>query len=154
MAVTGVDGVLGSLTAKVVPTLSSSDKFVGSPNYGDLPVDDEGDIDGLIVDVTKKDFTPAIVNRIIVVSGGVVYGPQKIAQAVLVKKGAAEYTTEIGKAKAVLKERGIVNPLIITAESVKDGTDVVISQSDAELISVYNNRESFLESADVVFVLE
>ena len=84
----------------------------------------------------------------------ILYDPTKIAQDILVERGAGEYTNDVGKAKAILSERGSKNPLVIKAKGVVKLTDVQVSGDDAATIFTANQKANFLEGAKVVFVLK
>lgn len=110
--------------------------------------------DALILDITAHIFKPALINRILAQNGEILYDPTKIAQNILVERGAGDYTNDIGKAKAILSERGVRNPLIIKAAGVVKLTDVQVSTDDATNIFAANQKANFLEGAKVVFVLK
>ncbi|KAA0258136.1 hypothetical protein FHQ18_07000 [Deferribacter autotrophicus] len=109
--------------------------------------------DGLIVDTTGTNFRPALINRILSDKGEILYDPTKIAEDILAQRGCGDYTNEIGKAKAILSERGVNNPLIVKAIGVVKYTDVKISADDATTVFASNQKTNFLEGAKVVFVL-
>jgi hypothetical protein len=110
--------------------------------------------DGLIVDVTAHIFRPALINRILSEQGEILYDPSKIAQEILVERGSGDYTTDTGKAKAILSERGSSNPMTIRAKDVARRTDIQVSKEDAVAIFTANQQTNFLEGAKVVFVLK
>ena len=110
-------------------------------------------VDGLIVDATGKPFRPALVNRIIVGDGNVLFEPSKIAPEILARKGCGDYTSDLGKAKAILANHGAKNPLVIKAAGVARSTDAQVSETDAAAIFTENQKTNFLEGAQVVFVL-
>ncbi len=110
--------------------------------------------DGLVVDVRKFSFKPALVNRIITKKGEVVFDPSKIASPILVERGCGGYTTDISKAKALLKTWGSKNPMIVSAVGVYKLTDVEVSDDDASAIFVHDKKSNFLAEAKVVFVLK
>jgi hypothetical protein len=113
----------------------------------------EGAYDGLILDVREKPFRPALINRVLAANGAVIYEPSRVAQEILVERGAAEYTNDVGKARALLGERGAANPLVVKAGGVVKSTDVEVSPADANAIFASNQRMNYLEGAKVVFVL-
>ncbi|MBI5047683.1 MAG: hypothetical protein HZB54_01850 [Deltaproteobacteria bacterium] len=84
----------------------------------------------------------------------ILYDPTKIAQNILVERGAGDYTNDVGKAKAILSERGSKNPLVIKASGVVKFTDVQVTGDDAANIFTANQKSNFLEGAKVVFVLK
>ncbi|MGE0738962.1 hypothetical protein [Sulfurimonas sp.] len=110
--------------------------------------------DGLIIDATSTNMEPAYINRIFS-SGKIVYDPTKVPQQVIVERGLASYTVDINKAKAILGTYGVKNPLIVKATSTtKLKSDVNIEQEIASLVVANNNKNGFLESAKIVFILK
>jgi hypothetical protein len=148
---TGPDGLTASLVPEVVPFLS-----VGAgPAYGGGigPVPGAG-YDGLILDVRGHSFRPALINRIVTRDGKTLYDPATMAREVRARRGTAGYTNDVGKAKALLKERGSINPALVRADGLVRGTDVVVRPADAVAIFAANRENNFLEEALVVFVLQ
>jgi hypothetical protein len=109
--------------------------------------------DALIVDATGKSFRPALINRIVVGNGSVVFEPSKIPPGILARRGCGDYTSDVGKAKAILAGHGAKNPLVVKASGVVGSTDAKISDSDAATVYSADKKTSFLEGARVVFVL-
>jgi hypothetical protein len=109
--------------------------------------------DGLILDVTAHTFRPALINRILTEQGEILYDPSKIAQEILVERGSGDYTTDTGKAKAILSQRGSQRPLLVQAKGVMRRTDIQVGKEDAATIFAANQETNFLEGAKVVFVL-
>lgn len=109
--------------------------------------------DGLIVDVKGHTFLPAQLNRILTQKGEVLYDQRKIAPSILSKQGIGDYTNDIGKARAILDQRGSKSPLVVTAVTVLRLTDVQVNEADANAIFAANQKTNFLEGANVVFVL-
>jgi len=108
--------------------------------------------DGLIVDVSSTDMEPAYINRIYS-NQKIVFDPTNIPQQVFIQRGYSSYTTSIGKAKAILDGFGSRNPLIIKAVSTtKLKSDVIIDQNNADKVVTSNLKNSFLESAKIVFI--
>ena len=87
-------------------------------------------------------------------NGDILYDPTKIAEKILVERGGGDYTNTIGKARAILSERGVHNPLIVKAVSIIKFTDVEVSAGNATKIYASNQTSDFLEGAKVVFVLK
>lgn len=143
----GLNGVVGSLLPKLLPTVPALPMFAPVS-----PV--QANYDGLIVDVSAAGFKPALINRIVTGGGEVIYDPAKVAQSILVQKGAAEYTNDLGKAKALLGQRGSSNPLVVRAEGAVKGTDALLGADDANAVFSSNQSTNYLESAKVVFVLK
>jgi hypothetical protein len=134
-------------TTKVKEVAFQADKIIQQEI-----VQNQINYDGLIVDVSNTDMEPAYVNRIYS-NNKIVFDPTKIPQQVFIQRGYSSYTTEFRKAKAILDTFGVRNPLIIKATSTtKLKSDIIITQSDASIIINDNLKNSFLESAKVVFV--
>jgi hypothetical protein len=149
VSMTGEGGLVGELMPGLGPMYRS-----GLPMYQPLSGAAAAAYDGLIIDVRAKPFRPALINRVVTGSGEVVYDPASVTQDVLSANGAAAYTNDIGRARAILKERGSKNPLIVSAASVIKSTDVVIPQEAASAVAMSNLSSGFLDGALVVFVLK
>jgi len=145
---TGPDGVIASLLPQVAPTVEP--RRVYAPGVAPAR---EVSYDGLILDVRQLPFRPALINRILSKNGEVIYDPTKVAQNILVERGAAEYTNDVGKARALLGERGSSNPLIVKGGGVVGATDVEVAPDAASSIFASNQAANYLEGARVVFVL-
>ncbi len=146
---TGENGVVGQLMPQVAAMVPPQPAF--APMVA--PPAPAAKYDGLIIDVKDQQFKPALINRILTKNGEVIYDPAKVAQNILVERGAAEYTNDVGKAKALLGERGAGNPLVIKAGGVVKSTDAVVGPDDASAIFSSNQQSNYLEGAKVVFVL-
>jgi hypothetical protein len=128
-------------------TVLTEDKFIPKKKVEVLHT-----YDGLIIDVSDTQMEPAYINRIYS-NGKIVFDPTKIPQQVFIQRGYSSYTTNIGKAKAILDGFGSNNPLIIKATSTtKLKSDITISINNANDILSNNLKNNFLESAKVVFV--
>ncbi len=110
--------------------------------------------DGLIVDVRNFNFKPALVNRILTDKKEVVFDPSKIASNILIERGCGGFTTDMGKAKALLSSWGSKNPMVVKAVGVYKSTDAEVSSDDAAAIFVHNEESNFLAEARVVFLLK
>jgi len=117
------------------------------------PAPAPAEADALIIDATGKNFRPALINRVVAKDGSVLFEPSKIAPEILAKKGCGDYTSDLGKAKAILASHGATKPLVITAAGVVRSTDAQVSEADAAVIFNANQKTNFLEGAQVVFVL-
>lgn len=144
----GSAGMAGQLIPAILPTIPSI------PQFAPPSVPPTEPFDSLIIDVTDYAFKPALINRIVNDKGEAVYEPAKIAQEILIKKGCGDYTNDLGKAKAILAERNLKNPLIVKAKGVVKSTDAEVSGDDAAKIFGANQKTSFLQSANVVFLLK
>lgn len=151
--VDGADGLNGQLLPQILPTLPQPTAPAYAPPAA-LPAEPAQPYDALILDIKEHPFKPALINRILAQNGEILYDPTKIAQNILVERGAGDYTNDVGKAKAILSERGSKNPLIVKAAGVVKFTDVQVSGDDAAGIFSANQKANFLEGAKVVFVLK
>lgn len=151
----GPNGVTGNLlptilqehAAPVAPAKPYAPAAAAAPPSGVQPAD------ALIIDATGRNFRPALINRIVTAQGSVLFEPSKIAPEILAKKGCGDYTSDVGKAKAILSSHGDKHPLVVTAAGVQRSTDVQVSDTDAAKIFSADQKTSFLEGANVVFVL-
>ncbi|HBR16648.1 MAG: hypothetical protein A3G39_01090 [Deltaproteobacteria bacterium RIFCSPLOWO2_12_FULL_43_16] len=151
--VDGADGLNGQLLPQILSTLPQPTAPAYAPPAA-LPVEPLQPYDALILDIKEHAFKPALINRILAQNGEILYDPTKIAQNILVERGAGDYTNDVGKAKALLSERGAKNPLVVKAAGVVKFTDVQVSGDDAANIFTSNQKANFLEGAKVVFVLK
>jgi hypothetical protein len=110
--------------------------------------------DGLIIDARDFKFRPALVNRVLTEKDEVVFEPSKIASTVLVERGCGGFTTDDGKAKALLESWGSKNPMIVKCTDVQKLTDAKISQDDAAAVYVNDQKSNLLAQARVVFILK
>lgn len=149
----GVDGLNGQLLPQILSTLPQPTAPAYAPTAA-LPAEPAQPYDALILDIKEHAFKPALINRILAQNGEILYDPTKIAQNILVERGAGDYTNDVGKAKALLSERGAKNPLVVKAAGVVKFTDVQVSGDDAANIFTANQKANFLEGAKVVFVLK
>ncbi|MBI5562612.1 MAG: hypothetical protein HY894_07170 [Deltaproteobacteria bacterium] len=153
MPMTGSNG----LVASILPQVLMSAPPAAAPPYMPPPTAPEvkpAAFDGLILDAREQAFKPALINRVVTKGGEVLYDPAKVAQNILVERGAAEYTNDVGKAKALLGERGASNPAVVKVSGVIKSTDVEVSPEDASAIFSSNQTAHYLEGAKVVFVLK
>lgn len=143
----------GGLYHMLVPLLGSATQDLNLTEYQGQP-DSASQADGLIIDVRDFfDFEPALVQFILSEQGEVLYGPDKVSQRMLAKRGMAAYNNDPGKASAILSEMGSKNPLMIKATGLS-GNRPQASKEDAASIFSANQNKHFLEKARVVFLLE
>lgn len=159
--VDGADGLNGQLLPQVLSALPPPTAPAYVPPVAPspappaaLPVEPAQPYDALILDIKEHTFKPALINRILAQNGEILYDPTKIAQNILVERGAGDYTNDVGKAKAILSERGSKNPMVVKVVGVVKFTDVQVSGDDAAGIFSANQKANFLEGAKVVFVLK
>jgi hypothetical protein len=148
---TGPDGLMAGLVDELVPLLSVPAGPAYRGGVGPVP---GPRYDGLIVDVRGHPFRPALINRIVTRDSETIYDPATMAREVRARSGAAGYTNDVGKAKALLKERGSTNPALVRADGLQRGTDVVVGPADAVAIFAANQENNFLQEGRVVFVLQ
>lgn len=153
VGIDGPNGLAGQLLPQMLPTIPQPQ----SPTYvppAVAPMAPAQPYDALILDIKEHQFKPALINRILAQNGEILYDPTKIAQNILVERGAGDYTNDVGKAKALLSERGAKNPMVVKAAGVVKFTDVQVTGDDAANIFTANQKANFLEGAKVVFVLK
>lgn len=155
---TGPNGVMAALMPQVIPLVPQQQYQVYQPpavvETTQPQVEQKPkNFDGLIIDVREHPFKPALINRVVTKNGEIIYDPTKVAQNILVERGAAEYTNDVGKAKALLGERGAGNPVVVKAGGLQKATDVEVGPDDASTIFTSNQSSNYLEGAKVVFVL-
>ena len=110
--------------------------------------------DGLIVDVRDFQFRPALVNTIVTENEKIVFDPSKILSPILVERGCGGFTTDPGKAKALLETWGSKKPMIVKGVGVVKMTNAKISDDDATAIYVSDQKNNLLANAKVVFLLK
>jgi hypothetical protein len=113
----------------------------------------ESDFDAVIVMMSGLSFKPAVVNRILNSKDEVVFDPSQVVNAILVERGTGGFTNQEGKAKGLLASWNGLRPLVVNAVDTKQGTDAVISDSDAATLLSADQKNSFLSQAKVVFVI-
>ena len=152
----GLDGPSG-LTQTLLPKIIEQKVVTApaAPQYApaQAPPPSAAPADALIIDATGKNLRPALINRVVVNNGNVLFEPSKIPPEILAKKGCGDYTSDVGKAKAIAASHGAKNPLVVKAAGVSRSTDAQVSEADAAVIFTENQRSNFLEGAQVVFVL-
>lgn len=118
------------------------------------PTEIQNPHDGLIIDARGFQFRPALVNRILTENEQVVFDPSKILSNVLVERGCGGFTTDDGKAKALLDTWGSKNPMMIRCVDVANFTEAKISKDDAAAVYVHDQKSNLLAQARVVFLLK
>jgi hypothetical protein len=153
VALDGPNGLAPTLLPALVAGKAAAASAPYVPPAAPPPVEEGERADALIIDTTGKNFQPALINRIVAGDGTVLFEPGKIPPEILAKNGCGDYTSEVGKAKAILTNRGAKNPMVVTASGVVSATDAQVSDADAAQIHRANQDTNFLEGARVVFVL-
>ena len=106
--------------------------------------------DGLIINVAALHFTPALINRVLTGNGRLLYGPKIVSNHYPL--GGYAHTPQ--KARQMIKSLGSKKPLLVQAQGVRKGTDIIISNNDTELIYSADQNTGFLEIGRVVFQLQ
>ncbi|RPI75664.1 MAG: hypothetical protein EHM45_14660 [Desulfobacteraceae bacterium] len=110
--------------------------------------------DGLIIDVRKFGFKPALANRVLNAKNELVFGPARIAGTVLIERGCGAFTTDLNKAKAMLAQWGSACPLVLTPTDIDQETDVRLSEEDAAALLAHDEQSALLAQAKVVYLLK
>jgi len=110
--------------------------------------------DGIIIDVRDFQFKPALVNTIVTEKDEIVFDPSKILSEILVERGCGGFTTDPGKAKALLESWGSKKPMMLKGIGVVKMTNAKISVDDAAAIYVHDKKSNLLAQAKVVFLLK
>lgn len=110
--------------------------------------------DGIIIDVRDFQFKPALVNTILTEKDEIVFDPSKILSSVLVERGCGGFTTDPGKAKALLESWGSTKPMMLKGIAVVKMTNAKVSVDDAAAIYVHDKKSNLLAQAKVVFLLK
>ncbi|MBF0357336.1 MAG: hypothetical protein HQL70_01940 [Magnetococcales bacterium] len=148
----------GGMYSSLYKTLKDQ-KIVTTDEEAPIPVKDahnvmvDSDFDGVIIMMSGLSFKPAIVNRILNNKGEVIFDPSRVVNAILIERGTGGFTNQEGKAKGLLASWNGLRPLVINAVDTKQGTDAVISDSDAATMLSADQKNSFLSQAKVVFVI-
>ncbi len=146
----------GGVLNAIMPVLR--DEIVKRTNETKLPVyapstpaPASPDYDGLIVRVPAS-FRPAIAPKILTDKGEVLYSAKDVAVDVLISRGAAQYTNNEGKAKAILEGMGAKSILNVEG-GLRTETDAEIHAEEASKIFASNKKTSFLNKGRVVFLV-
>ena len=109
---------------------------------------------GLIIDARNIAVTPALSPKVLDERGEEVYGSAHVSREFSVTQGMAGYAKDVEKAKKSPRFQG--KPLIIQAikSSGKNGSDLVVSNKDAELLRKIGSTQTFLREARVMVVLK
>jgi len=141
-------------TAPPAPEQKPEEKASAPPPEVARPSELTKVYDGLILDAREFQFRPALVNRIITDKDDIVFDPSKVVSTVLVERGCGGFTTDAGKAKALLQSWGCQNPMELKVKSVVKLTDAQVGTDDAAAIYVHDQKSNMLAQAKVVFLLK
>ena len=107
---------------------------------------------GLIVDATGLKIRPCLSPLVVDESGREVYGPQFISREYAVHKGVSSFVKTMESAKK--SGRPGIKPLVVRGLRGINGTNIVISNSDASKIRSDARHLDFLNECRVVIVVK
>jgi hypothetical protein len=106
---------------------------------------------GLVIDAKALKVQPGLEPRIVDEAGKPVYGPEVVNQEALKKQGVARYLKSLDEAKK--DSRVGEKPLVVKAVKAA-GTDVVISNKDADALRDPKGNVSYLAEGRVIIVTD
>jgi len=108
---------------------------------------------GLIIDAHRSGVKPAMSPKVFGPAGDEVYGSFKIEREFALEFGVAGYVKTLAQAESNERVKG--HPLVIKGKKASGakGSDVKISQEDAQLIKQLERSQAFLREGRVVIVL-
>ena len=109
---------------------------------------------GLIVDARGLGARPAMSPRILDEDGREVYGSSMVGREYAIQQGMAGYAKDLEKAKA--NDRVAGDPLVVKAKDItgQSGSDIVVSNEDADRIRQVAAGSEFLKQCRVMIVLD
>jgi len=123
---------------------------------GTKPVPKEGPAvyTGLIVDAKGLKVRPALSPKIVDMEGREVYGSAFVSREYAIEQGMVGYAKDLAAAQQ--NERVAASPLIIKAQKTtgSGGSDLVISNVDAQSLRDSSKNMSFLEKCRVMIVVD
>jgi hypothetical protein len=123
---------------------------------GTKPVPKEGPAvyTGLIVDAKGLKVKPALSPKILDMDGREVYGSAFVSREYAIEQGIVGYAKDLSAAQQ--NERVATNPLIIKAIKAagSGGSDLIISNDDANSLRDSSKNMSFLEKCRVMIVVD
>jgi hypothetical protein len=119
-----------------------------------FPPQQSGVFTGLIIDARGTGLRPAMAPKILDEQGNEVYGSGYVSRDYAVQIGVVGYEKDINRAKT--NERVTDNPLIIKGikSSGSNRADLVISNSDAQMVLAAAKNLNFMEQCKVMIILE
>ncbi len=128
-------------------------ELLGSPDTraAALPSSGPASNSGLVVDAKSLKVQPGLAPRIVDESGKAVYGPEVVSADWMKKQGVAAYLKSLDDAKK--SDRVGDKPLVVKALKA-NGTDVVISNKDADALRNPHGNVSFLSEGRVIIVTD
>jgi hypothetical protein len=112
------------------------------------------EVTGLVIDARGLKVVPAITPQIISAAGQLIYGLKSVNRSYMANQGLLEYLPDMAAAQA--SKRVADNPVLVKALAVdpEDGTDLIISNQDAERIMRIAKKHDFLYKCRVIIVLD
>jgi hypothetical protein len=113
-----------------------------------------GGYSGLVVDARGLGARPAMSPRIVDEQGREVYGSSLVGREYAIQQGMAGYAKDLDKAQE--NDRVAGNPLLVKAKDLagQAGSDLVVSNDDAERIRHAAAGSEFLKQCRVMIVLD
>ncbi len=112
------------------------------------------EITGLVIDARGLKLIPAVTPQILSEDGQLIYGAKSVNRSYIVNQGLLEYIPDM--AAAEVSRRVADNPIMIKALAVESeaGSDVIVSNQDAERIKRAAKKHDFLYKCRVIIVLD
>ncbi len=109
---------------------------------------------GLIIDARGLGLHPALAPKVVDENNQEVYGTGQVSRDYALQIGVVGYEKNLDRARA--NERVTNNPMVLKAVSVSGThkTDVVVSNSDAEMIRSAAQNMNFLQQCKVMLILD
>ncbi len=105
-----------------------------------------------VIIVIPGAFTPTIAPKVFNSGGQLVYSAGSLTAETLASRGTVQYADSTARARQLLQEQGVAQPLELRAR-VRGGTDLVLADADSARVLAANARLNFLEKARVVIVV-
>ncbi|MFA4910893.1 MAG: LPP20 family lipoprotein [Desulfobacteria bacterium] len=136
--------ITGSFAEAVLPPMGGQPvPSTGSPVYT-----------GLIIDTTGLDLRPAMSPKVVDEDGREVYGSAYVTKEFAIKQGIVGYMKDLGTARQ--NDRVTNNPIIVKGIKTegRGNSNVVIKNSDANILRDTSKNLSFLSQCRVLFVVD
>ena len=130
---------------------------VAEPPATDTPAADTNtDFTGLVVDCRGLALARSMCPRLLDQTGNNLWGPENVSTELINEKGIAGYSKSLDDPD--LKKRVGKHPLIVKAIRASGGksfkADAVLSPADCEHVRTADEKSSFLEKLNVVFLVD
>jgi hypothetical protein len=147
-----LNAALPELMRAMGPHIREVEKSLPAAPPPAAPARDIAAYDGLIVSVPEG-FQPTIAPKIFNSKGQLVYGANSVSMEALVSQGVAQFTNQLGKARAGLEAHGAKAIFIVKGTLHSGDKDVDIDEADANKVLGANAQTSFLARGRVVLVV-